>query len=154
MSEDKLTLFQHAEAEIVGLHRFFANWYNADKADKLDFSRFERAIGEGFRMVVPDSGKILDREAVLAYVRNNRGSFHGEFIIEIEDVSAGWEADDVIVVTYIEAQFRGGQWSRRRASALFSRSSSAPNGVEWRHLQETWLQMPEADGFNSKRTET
>ena len=149
MSDDDPTLFECAKAEIISLHRFFATWYNAGKADKLDFSRFEQAIGAGFRMVVPDSGKILDRDAVLAYVRNNRGSFRGEFIIEIEDVNAGWEAENVVVVTYIEAQFRGGQWSRRRASALFSRSSSALNGVEWRHLQETWLQTPESDNSRS-----
>lgn len=137
------TLFERARAEVVDLHRFFVEWYDAKTAGTADFDRFERAMGEGFLMIPPD-GRILDREAVVGYVRGNRGGFDGDFAIEIEDVRPGWEAGDVIVVTYVEVQARGGKNSRRQASAVFTRSSSAPNGVEWRHLQETWLQMPES----------
>jgi hypothetical protein len=136
------TLFERAKAEIIGLHRFFVAWYDVATADKVDFARFESVMGQGFRMIVPDSGRILDRDAVIAYVRGNRASFHGDFVIEIEDVRSGWEAGGTIVVTYVEAQCRAGQWSRRRASALFTANTSAPNGVEWRHLHETWLQTP------------
>ena len=101
-------------------------------------------MGEGFRIVTPDDGRIIDRDSIISYVRTNRSSFHGDFTIEIEDVRPGWEAAGIIVVTYIEAQCRAGVWTRRRASALFTESSSMPNGVEWRHLHETWLQAPEA----------
>jgi hypothetical protein len=93
--------------------------------------------------MIPPTGSIFDRDATIELIRSNKSSFNGDFSIEIEDIRSGWEAADMIVVTYIEAQVKGGKSSRRQASALFTSSSSAPNGVEWRHLHETWLQMPE-----------
>jgi hypothetical protein len=135
-------LFERASAEIVALHRFFVEWYNVPTAATADFSRFERAMGEGFHMIPPD-GRVLDRAAVLGYVRGNRGTAAGDFAIDIEDIRAGWESDGTIVVIYVEAQLKAGKASRRQASALFTTNPSAPGGVEWRHLHETWLQMPE-----------
>jgi hypothetical protein len=137
------SLFSCASAEIVDLHRFFVDWFDAERADRADFSRFESVMGEGFRMVAP-SGQMLDREAVLDHVRASRATCDGDFAIAIEDIRAGWQAGDTIVVCYIEAQRRDGKHSRRRSSAVFTTSSSAPNGVEWRHLHETWLQAPES----------
>ncbi|TIT23066.1 MAG: DUF4440 domain-containing protein [Mesorhizobium sp.] len=139
---EKPSLLSRASAEVVGLHRFFVDWFNAANANNADFSRFERVMGEGFCMVAPD-GQILDRDAVLDHVRASRATSEDDFSISIEDIRAGWQAGDTIVVCYIEAQQRGGKHSRRRSSAVFTTSSSAPNGVEWRHLHETWLQMPE-----------
>jgi hypothetical protein len=140
--EERPSLFTRASAEVVDLHRFFVDWFVAARADKVDFGRFERVIGEGFRMVAP-SGQILDRDAVLDLVRASRASCDGDFAISIEDIQSGWQAGDTIVVCYIEAQQRGGRHSRRQSSAVFTTSSLAPNGVEWRHLHETWLQVPE-----------
>ncbi|WP_192384841.1 DUF4440 domain-containing protein [Mesorhizobium silamurunense] len=135
------SLLARASAEVVDLHRFFVDWFDKRRADKADFSRFERVMGEDFFMVVP-SGQLLDRDAVLGYVRASRGSFDGDFAISIEDIRPGWQAGNVIVLTYVEAQRRAGQASLRRSSAVFTPNSSAPNGVEWRHLHETWLQIP------------
>ncbi|PZM12505.1 hypothetical protein [Rhizobium tubonense] len=137
-----ISLFERASAEVIAFHRFFVAWYDAATADTTDFGRCEQVFGQGFHMI-PPTGRIFDREATIDLIRSNRGSFNGDFSIEIEDIRCGWEAADTIVVTYIEAQVRAGISSRRQASALFTSSSSAPNGVEWRHLHETWLQMPE-----------
>jgi hypothetical protein len=138
------SLFDCAKAEIIALHRFFVDWYDAASADGADFTRFESVMGEGFRMIPPDDGRIIERDAVMAYVRANRGQFrHGDFAIEIEDVRPGWEAGGNILVTYVEAQCRADVWTRRRASALFTENSSMPNGVAWQHLHETWLQALE-----------
>jgi hypothetical protein len=139
MSKNR-SLFERARAEIVGLHRFFADWYNAADPAQTDFTRFESVLGEGFRIITPDDARILDRDFIVSHVRTHRGSFNGDFVIEIDDVRPAWEAAGIIVVTYVEAQFRGGKWSRRRASVLFSENPSMPNGVEWRHVHETWLQ--------------
>lgn len=136
-----ISLFERASAEVIAFHRFFVAWYDAATAGKTDFGRCEQVFGQGFHMI-PPTGRIFDREATIDLIRSNRGSFNGGFSIEIEDIRCGWEATDTIVVTYIEAQVRAGKSSRRQASALFTSSSSAPNGVEWRHLHETWLQMP------------
>ena len=136
------SLFARASAEVVDLHRFFVDWFDRRRCDKADFSRFENVMGEGFSMVVP-SGQLLDRDAVLAHVRASRATFDGDFAISIEDIRPGWQAGDVIVLTYVESQQRASKASRRRSSAVFTVNSSAPNGVEWRHLHETWLQVPE-----------
>ncbi|AZN98402.1 DUF4440 domain-containing protein [Mesorhizobium sp. M9A.F.Ca.ET.002.03.1.2] len=138
----ELSLFSRASAEIVDLHRFFVGWFDRTRADRTDFSRFERVMGEGFEMIAPD-GQLLDRNAVLDHIRASRATCDGDFAIAIEDIRAVWQAGDTIVVCYVEAQQRAGKRSRRRSSAVFTTSSSAPNGVEWRHLHETWLQMSE-----------
>ncbi|TCR81515.1 hypothetical protein [Rhizobium sp. BK376] len=136
------SLFDRAEAEIIAFHRFFVEWYDAATADAVDFDRCERVFGQDFHMI-PPTGKLFDRTETIALIRGNRATYNGDFAIAIEDIRSRWEAGDAIMVTYVEAQVRSGQKSRRQASALFTASSSAPEGVEWQHLHETWLQMPE-----------
>ncbi|WP_027163894.1 DUF4440 domain-containing protein [Mesorhizobium sp. WSM1293] len=136
------SLFSRASAEIIDLHRFFVDWFVAARANTVDFGRFERAMGKDLSMVAPD-GQILDREAVVDHVRASRASCDDGFAISIEDIRPGWQDADTIVVLYVEAQLRAGKHSRRQSSAVFTTSSSAPNSVEWRHLHETWLQVPE-----------
>ncbi|RWM18457.1 MAG: hypothetical protein EOR72_04845 [Mesorhizobium sp.] len=136
------SLFSRASTEIVDLHRFFVDWFVTARADTVDFGRFETAMGEGLTMIAP-SGAVLGREAVVDHVRQSRATCDDGFAISIEDIRPGWQTDDTIVVLYVEAQMRGGKFSRRQSSAVFTTSSSAPNGVEWRHLHETWLQVPE-----------
>ncbi|MEP6567770.1 MAG: DUF4440 domain-containing protein [Mesorhizobium sp.] len=137
------SLFSRASAEVVDLHRFFVDWFVEARADTVDFSRFEAVMGESFSMIAP-SGEILDRDAVVDHVRSSRATCDEAFAISIEDIKPGWQDGDIIVVLYVEAQLRGGKHSRRQSSAVFTTSSSTPNGVEWRHLHETWLQVPES----------
>ncbi|MBB6487214.1 hypothetical protein [Rhizobium lusitanum] len=136
------SLFQKASAEVLDFHRFFEGWYDAATADSIDFGRCERTFGQAFHMI-PPTGRVFDRAGTIELIRANRATFQGNFTIEISDIRASYETADTIVLTYIEAQSRAGKFSRRQASALFTASSSAPNGVEWQHLQETWLQMPD-----------
>src|SRR5262245_45486331 len=114
-----LSLFSRASAEVVDLHRFFVDWFDRQRCGRADFSRFESVMGEGFSMVVP-SGQLLDRDAVLGYVKASRATLDGDFTIAIEDIRPAWQAGDVIVVTYVEAQQRAGKASRRRSSAVFT----------------------------------
>ncbi|TIR18270.1 MAG: hypothetical protein E5X34_22050 [Mesorhizobium sp.] len=136
------SLFSRASTEIVDLHHFFVDWFVAARADAVDFGRFEAVMGEGLTMIAP-SGVVLRRDAVVDHVRQSRATCDDGFAISIENITPGWQTDDMIVVLYVEAQLRGGKLSRRQSSAVFTTSSSAPNGVEWRHLHETWLQVPE-----------
>ena len=134
-----MSLFNRAGAEIVALHRFFMEWYDRKTAAGADFSLFERAMGTDMRMI-PPSGAVLDRDQVIGHVRANRGAFDGDFAIEIADIRPVWQGADAIVVAYVEKQERAGERTARRACALFVESPSAPHGVEWRYLQETWMQ--------------
>ncbi|MFK0164310.1 hypothetical protein [Rhizobium sp. NPDC090279] len=135
-------LFRKASAEVVDFHRFFEDWYDAATADDTDFGRCERTFGQAFHMI-PPTGRIFDRAQTIELIRANRATFQDNFTIEISDIRASYETADTIVLTYIEAQSRAGKFSRRQASAVFTASSSTPNGVEWQHLHETWLQMPD-----------
>ncbi|MDB5553331.1 MAG: hypothetical protein JWL86_3315 [Rhizobium sp.] len=135
-------LFIRVRDEVVSLHEFFVAWYDRNTAGATDFDRFDKVMGPGMLMI-PPSGMMLDRDAVVSYVRDNRATFDGDYAIEIADVRLAWEAGNAIVVTYIEKQERRSVKTARRASALFVESSSAPNGVEWRHLHETWMQTAE-----------
>ncbi len=136
------SLFQKASTEVLDFHRFFEGWYDAATADGVDFGRCERTFGRAFHMI-PPTGRVFDRAETIELIRANRATFQGNFTIEISDIRATYETADTIVLIYIEAQSRAGKYSKRQASALFTASSSAPNGVEWQHLQETWLQMPD-----------
>lgn len=142
MSAMDTSLFSRASAEVIELHRFFVDWFVAARADAVDFGRFEAVMGEGLTMIAP-SGAILGRDAVVDHVRQSRATCDDGFAISIEEIRPGWQTEDTIVVLYVEAQLRDGKLSRRQSSAVFTTSSSAPNGVEWRHLHETWLQVPE-----------
>lgn len=133
------TLFERVSADIVALHRFFVEWYDRKTTDAADFSLFEKVMGPDMHMI-PPSGVVLDRDRVISHVRANRGAFDGDFSIEIADIRPAWQAGEAIVVTYVEKQLRAGEATSRRASALFTANPSAPNGVEWRHLHETWMQ--------------
>jgi len=141
MSQES-SLFRKASAEVIDFHRFFEAWYDAATADDTDFGRCEHTFGQAFHMI-PPTGRVFDRPETIELIRANRASFHGNFSIEISDIRATFETEDMIVLTYVEAQMRADKYSRRQASALFTASSSAPNGVEWQHLHETWLQMPD-----------
>ena len=134
-----MSLFDKARTEIVALHRFFVEWYDRATADGADFDRFERAMGNGMRMI-PPSGAILDREAIVGYVRANKGAFDGDFDIEVTNINSVWEDSHAVLVSYVEWQRRDGATTARLASAFFIENPSAPNGVEWRHLHETWMQ--------------
>lgn len=135
-------LFRKASAEVIDFHRFFEAWYDAATADSADFDRCEHTFGPAFLMI-PPTGRIFGRAETIELIRANRASFRGNFTIEISDMRSSFETEDTIVLTYVEAQSRAGKYSRRQASTLFTASSSGPNGVEWQHLHETWLQMPE-----------
>ena len=140
--KDTSSLFDRARAEIIAFHQFFVAWYDAPTADNTDFDRCEQAFGQGFQMI-PPTGRVFDRAATIELIRSNRASFNGDFSIEIADICPAWEASGAILLTYIEKQERRGVRTARRVTALFTESSSAPHGVEWRHLHETWMQAVE-----------
>ncbi|MDG3575540.1 DUF4440 domain-containing protein [Rhizobium sp. YJ-22] len=135
------SLFETARREIVELHDFFVRWFVDDGRPAPDFARFETAMAADMTMI-PPSGAVLDRAAVVHHVRAARGAVDKDFRIEIEDVRAHLEDERGILVSYVEAQWRNGQQTRRRSSVLLTRNDAAPLGLEWRYLHETWLQAP------------
>jgi hypothetical protein len=124
--------------EVVALHAFFEAWLRESES-VMDFSEVEAAIGRDFRLISPD-GKMEEREAVLAWIRDARGSRGPDFKIVALDPRAIWTGDGAVLLEYSEQQYRDGQTTRRRSTALFLANPAAPRGMEWRHLQETWIE--------------
>jgi hypothetical protein len=125
--------------EVVALHAFFETWLRESES-VMDFSEVEAAIAKGFWMISPD-GKMDEREAVLTWIRDARGSRGPDFTIVALDPRAIWASDAAVLLEYTEQQYRDGRTTRRRSTALFLASPAAPRGVEWRHLQETWMEV-------------
>ena len=125
-----------AISETQQLHAFFVAWFRGQK--DADFMRCEAALADDFCMVTPD-GEVHDRTAVVERLRSAHGSFGPDFVIEIVDPRATWQSNAAVLLEFIERQYRSGQTTSRRSCGLFTDEPTAPRGVVWRHLQETWM---------------
>lgn len=125
-------------SEIEDLHAFFAGWYTGE-IDRDAFDRFERALAPDFEMVTPD-GSRHDRPAVLDAVRDSYGrDAPGEFDVEIRNVERVAALGEHALVRYEEWQWTPDDETGRVSTALFREDGTAPHGVAWLDLHETWL---------------
>jgi hypothetical protein len=92
-------------------------------------------------MITPD-GLLLDRAMVLDRLATMRAT--PDFLIRISDLSLVADFGDSVLLRYIEEQYRETKTTWRLATALFTAEKTAPCGVVWRYLQETWI--PDARG--------
>ncbi len=131
---------QRCRLEVVELHRFFQDWFNAELAgDAAGFARFEQVLAEDFEIIGP-TGDRMERAGVLAAVRSGHGrDAEGSFAIEVKGVRSRTVGDGLVLVTYEEHQTTGGEHKGWLSSALFRARKGRPNGVEWLHVHETYL---------------
>jgi protein SCO1/2 len=125
--------------EIEALHEFFGQWFRAElPATETGFARFESALANDFSLIGPD-GEEIGRTEILERVRSAHGSMRGQgFEIWIENIQSRQAPERHCLMTYQEWQ-RGKETRVRISTVLFRSRPSAPNGVEWLHLHETWL---------------
>jgi hypothetical protein len=140
MSET-VALEQLAIDEVVALHAFFVAWLRAEPS-AAEFRRCEGALAPDFRMITPD-GRPHGRDAVLGRIRAARGTAGHGFDIRVVDPRTVWSDGNAILLEYVEEQYRDGRTTRRRSTGLLTRNLMAPNGIEWRHVQETWMDAAE-----------
>jgi hypothetical protein len=132
-------------AEIHRLHVFFVDWLSGALADSDQvFARCAGALAEGFVLIGPH-GQATGRAALVARLEGAHG-VHGDadppFAIRIDKPKLLRQWEDHALLTYEEWQdgASGTQGATGRIStALFGRDNSAPNGVAWLHLHETWI---------------
>lgn len=123
---------------IEDLHDFFVEWY-AGAAGPAEFDRMENALAPTFEMVAPD-GRRHDRAAVLRMVRESFDRDDpDEFDIDIRGVSVIREMGAHATVRYEEWQRRGGTETGRVSTVLFREDETAPEGLAWLDLHETWI---------------
>lgn len=126
------------EKEIVELHDFFQDWFNAVLPQNQEaFNRMDRVIDRRFAIVMP-SGVRVEREVLLARLFGAHGARSG-IRIWIERVSVLIETDDLAVVEYEEWQEEGGEVTSRYSTVVFRRQQNVPNKLVWVHVHETWF---------------
>lgn len=134
---------ERCRREVGELHEFFQGWFNGVLEDSGEaFGRMADVMGEGFELIGPD-GRRRGREVLLGDVRGAHGMARGEsppMRIRIEELRGRPLADDLYLVTYEEWQARRGQERGRLSTAVFRRREGTPNGVEWLHVHEVWLE--------------
>ena len=126
-------------AEVDDLHSFFVAWMGGEA--EADFARCEAALGPGFQIVEPD-GTVIDRDPLLGALASAKGKHRDAerpFDIRIENSRARTVSDTLCLVTYVERQTVRGRETARRSTALFRKRAGGPNGVEWLHVHETWI---------------
>ena len=130
-------LIARAQAEVVNRHHFFVEWFTG-RASEAELEASLRAFAPDMMMIEPDANTI-GTDDIVAMVTNARGKRPADFEIRVELISARLIGSDIVAVVYDEHQVIDGERSARRSSAVFSADPEAPEGVVWRHLQETWI---------------
>ena len=130
-------------AEIDGLHRCFVAWFLGDcPKSRAGFARIADALAPGFVQIDP-AGRERRRAPLLALLRAAHGGRAGEaFAIGIVGPKVRLVHRGLALATYEERQRSGATVTRRRSSARFAAARTAPEGVAWLHLQETWIAAP------------
>ncbi len=128
------------EAEVHTLHVVFQQWFRGE-LDSL--TRVEDALADDF-LFISTSGAVVPRAALMAGIEAAAGSRSApaEFSIEVADVSVAWRHSDVVAATYKEIQHVDGHTTSRQSSVTFAVDSSAPAGLRWLSVHETWLEPP------------
>lgn len=128
------------QQEIKALHQFFQDWFNGTlPRTEESFVRFSSVMGSDFEIVSPQ-GQLVARSPLLERLEAAHGIYRDQPCrIWVENPRVRQVAADLWLATYEEWQDREGQTRGRLSSALFQARSTAPNGVIWRHVHETWL---------------
>lgn len=147
-SADDMTFTERCEQEIRDLHAFLQQWSVGELPNTDDaYARFGDALAPDFSMVDTD-GSVVSRDAIVGGVRGAHNRWPGGGSIGIGEVQPVMVQGDVAVLTYIEHhEFDAGEgrkMSMRRSSVTFHDDADGPNGVRWKHLQETWIMAPHA----------
>lgn len=131
------SLVKTAEMEIRKRHDFFVDWYRGNASDDA-IDECARSFAPDFRIIWP-SGGYMKRAQLLKALGKARNSAGPEFEIRIDIDHALELSPDLCLMTFDEHQKTAEGPNSRRGTAVFQRDENAPNGVVWRHLQETWI---------------
>jgi hypothetical protein len=123
--------------EIVALHAEFERWLRGE--GERDRSRIEAALSPALTFVSP-RGDVVTRDGILKNMQAGWGARH--LRIRIENPEVHWTTGAMILATYEEWHDHEAYTTGRQSSVVFEVDPEGPNGVRWRHVQETWIQPP------------
>jgi len=128
-------------AEINALHDAFERWFEGDST--VDFDRIADSLAPDF-VLIPPNGRQVERTPLLGNLRDAFGA--RKVRIWIEHPHVHWSVGDLTLATYEEWQAHDGTTTSRLSTALFGFDPNAPGGLLWRHVHETWIESPQAEG--------
>lgn len=137
-------MVRNCKKEIIELHNFFEDWFNARLSDNEEsFSRLKDALSPEFVMITPN-GRKVDRNSLLSNLKSMNGYYLKENqpnSIWIEHMSDEWVNDRFCLMNYEEWQGNKDrtEGKGRISSALFEKHEETPNEVRWVYLHETWI---------------
>jgi hypothetical protein len=127
------------QREIEDLHAFFVAWFRGDVPDTDEvWARAPQVMAPGFVLVSP-GGDRHERADLLTAIRAQHGGHAAGFDIWTKGFEVIAIGRDQITVRYEEWQRRGEDVLGRASLAVFAYDESAPHGVVWLAVQETWL---------------
>ena len=143
---DPAGLKERCQKEIVELHGFFQDWFNAtiEPTDE-SFARFADVMAPGFSIIGPN-GRTRELATLVEGLRGAHGSWRepgsdapGSGSIRIENIRLQLIISSAALVTYEEWHDVRGEVRGRASTVLFELQHGLPNGVAWHHVHETWL---------------
>ncbi|MEO0503435.1 MAG: hypothetical protein AAFZ14_08920 [Pseudomonadota bacterium] len=124
------------------LHVILQDWLRGTvPRTPAGFAPFADALADPCRVVSP-LGTITERAALLSEFEAIHGvlSAHGEaFVIRVENAVVLRQWEDHALVSYEEWHDLDGDSSARLSTVLYTADTSAPLGVAWSFIHETWL---------------
>ena len=130
--------------EIIDLHVFFEDWFrgNCNDADRVFKKRLLSRMDIDFYIVLP-SGESFYGEQFWPEMRKAHGT-NPTFQISLRNFSRKLQIGRKTFVANYEEWQKNAQNSRpanngRVSTAVLVTDDSAPNGLKWLHVHETWL---------------
>lgn len=137
---------KRSRGEVVELHKFFQEWFNGSlPLTEESFARVVEALSKDFIIITPQ-GRLVDRVTLLTGLykgHNSRKDLH----IWIKNFRLHYQQGNILLAIYEEWQEAAGETTARLSTVVFRERTGGPNGLEWLHVHETWLETgrPEED---------
>ena len=123
------------KTEVAELHAVFESYFLGTVDD--DLSRVDAALAPTFTIVSP-SGTETSRDQVLAALK--AGYNHtASLAITTTDYQLLDETDELVIAAYTESHALAEASNHRRSTVVFRRQATAPNGLQWLRVHETWI---------------
>ena len=138
---DSPSLEERCRREVVELHQFLEDWSNAALPPTEEaYLRFGEVIAPSFLLIDPDGFSVASQE-VLEAIRNAHGRWtDAPGAIRIENFRFHHAGGALALATYEEWHDLGEASNGRISTVLFGANDETPNGLEWLHLHEAWLE--------------
>ncbi len=139
-----MSIAESAIREVTERHDAFVAWFT-DGTDPAVMTAIASAFAPTMVAYGPD-GSVTPHAELLEVLEGKQGRRPADFSIVIADPEALWANETAALVTYVEHQSAGTVRTARRSTALFTKDETAPNGVVWQHVHETWITPGDIDG--------